>query len=149
MWAYQVATQLNLKHFNLGVDGSSNDTAFRMAYAWLPQLKPKLVVLCETFQDRLEILSDDHFGKTVTPNTVSRSGEISQFYAWWASNDNNGLLNAKKNCLAIEQLCSQHQIKFARFHVNQLMPLIDLARDLAHYGVGANKLFAQHVLENI
>jgi hypothetical protein len=147
MWTYQVATQLNLKHFNLGVGGSSNDVAFRMAYAWLPQLKPKLVVLLKPSHTRLEILSDNYCSTMITSRAIPR--QLKQFYNWWASNDNNGLLNAKKNCLAIEQLCSQQQIKFAVFHINQMMPTIDLARDLAHHGVGTNKLFAQHILENI
>jgi len=54
-WAVLLAKKLDLKLVNLGVGGTSNDVAFRLAYSWLPRLNPKIVVLNATFSDRFEI----------------------------------------------------------------------------------------------
>lgn len=58
-WAYLTAKELNLKCWNLGVNGGSNDTAFRLATYWIPELKPKYVFYLPTQPHRVEIFTPD------------------------------------------------------------------------------------------
>jgi hypothetical protein len=45
LWPTRLANALNLQACNFGWGGSSSDRCFRIAEYWVPQLKPKLVVL--------------------------------------------------------------------------------------------------------
>ena len=48
----KVSTALNLKCQNLGLAGTSSDTAFRLALHYLEKLRPKVVVLSTLFPAR-------------------------------------------------------------------------------------------------
>jgi hypothetical protein len=65
----------------LGIGASSNDTAFRMAYHWLPQLKPKVVGTDEAFALAAKILdiADDIAYDLDFPKVVHMKGMIQNF----------------------------------------------------------------------
>jgi hypothetical protein len=140
-WATLVADQLNLNCYNLGIGGSSNDTAFRLSYTWLEKIKPKIVVFCQTFAERLEIW----YSAGIISNIAKESPN---FYNHWLSNNNNSDLNKIRNRLAVNHLCDQLNIKFICVDVKDI-PDLDRARDLAHRGVKSNFEFSKFVLNRI
>jgi len=140
-WASLVSNQLNLSCYNLGIGGSSNNTAFRLAHIWLKKIKPKVVVFCQTYPERLEVFNENG----IISNIASDCGE---FYNHWLSNENNSALNQIKNRLAIQQLCNSFDIKFVHTSVHNF-EFIDQARDLAHPGITSNQKFSKLVLELI
>lgn len=148
-WATIVANQLNLKCYNLGIGGSSNDTAFRLAYSWLTTIKPIYVVLCTPHSERLELLSMDKCFQLLANPGTPRPGE--DFYKHWICNENNSTLNKIKNIFAIKYLCSQLNIKLTVIDSNTLFLKMneDLARDLAHPGINSNLKFAEYVLSEL
>lgn len=144
IWAQLVAHQLGLQCFNLSIGGSSHDTAFRMAHAWLDRLQPKMVVLGTTFAERLELLADDIV--QLSPHNT----ELPDFYRAWINHNANSQLNKIKNALAIEQLCQRVNIKFIAVDATQMLVApLDLARDLAHPGVESNRQFSESVLAQL
>jgi hypothetical protein len=60
----------------------------------------------------------------------------------------NGLLNRRKNKLAIEKLCDDRKIKFVHDNTEE-MKIVDFARDLSHPGTKSNKLFADKILSKV
>lgn len=147
-WSYLVSSALRLKNFNLGIGGSSNDTAFRLASYWIPKLKPKIVVFLSTEPTRLELHLAD--GSIDDLSVWSSLAMEDQFYKHWVSNHMNSKFNLLKNNLAIKQICEDLGIKF--FHEkydNFKYFYIDLARDLQHFGAKTNQKFANKVLASL
>lgn len=145
LWTTQLARELKLQSFNLAIGGSSHDTAFRMAYAWLAQLQPKLVVLGTTFAERLELLAEQAIVQ-LSPHTA----EPRDFYGAWIDCDTNGKLNKLKNILATEHVCQQLGIKFILVDPTKMLnDPVDLARDLAHPGPESNRDFFKSVLKTL
>jgi hypothetical protein len=151
-WSYLIAKHLNLQNINLSVPGGSNDTAFRLAVAWLPKLNPKLVILNSTYPNRYELL--DSKNEPLSFNNSSQP--IGQdFYKEWVTNDNNGYLNKIKNIFALEAVCKQQNIKCLISDVDENLTTrryphqADLARDLAHPGILHNQMYSNALLEQI
>lgn len=143
-WPYQVSQSLSLKCYNLAIGGSANDTSFRIAYNWVERIKPKLVVLCESHTDRVEILTDNE-PVVIMPAWVPPWAK--SFYQHWVDNDNSKL-NQLKNSLAIESLCTKLNIKFIKDNIYNLKT-VDLARDLQHDGINTNYNYAKYILSKI
>jgi hypothetical protein len=141
-WSKIVSNKLNLKCYNLGVGGSSNDTAFRHAYTWLGKLKPSICVFCQTFNDRMEIWK----GTDVVFNVAETHPYF--YLSTWQSNPLNKTLLAEKNLLAIKQICNQYNIKFVHADVQDI-ELDASARDLAHPGIESNLEFSKLILSKI
>jgi hypothetical protein len=141
-WAKIVANTLNLKCYNLGIGGSSNDAAFRFALTWLSKLKPSICVFCQTFSDRMEIYS----GKNIISNIASILPEF--YLGTWQSAEENKFLLAEKNKLAIQNICSTNNIKFVHANVKEFVA-VDLARDLCHPGIKSNLQFKDLILSRI
>jgi hypothetical protein len=146
-WAHIVSTSLNLKNYNISVGGSSNDTAFRLAYYWIEQLKPSLVLFLSPEKTRFELHTGDNeiFDLSVWPHAFPM---VNDFMRHWHSNDSNSDMNYLKNTLAIKQLCSERGIKYiqrqaANIHVR------DKARDLQHYGEKTHQRIADMFLSKI
>jgi hypothetical protein len=146
-WAHKVSSSLRLKNYNLGVGGSSNDTAFRLAHYWIEQLKPKLVVFFSPDRSRFELHVDDDqlYDLGVWPIGFPMTD---MFAKSWISNDNNSNMNYLKNVLAIKQLCSEHNIKYIQEQV-QLINGIDQARDLLHFGEKTQRGIASMFLSKL
>ncbi len=142
-WPSLVSKNLNLKCYNLGIGGTSNDTAFRLAYYWLEKIKPKIVVFCQTYPSRMEIFSAN--GILSDP-----AKEVSDFYLnHWTTNLHNLELLKAKNNLAINKLADQIGAKYIPIDVNMFEPFTDYARDLAHPGVLTNIRVSNLVLSKI
>jgi len=137
-----VSSKLNLHCANLGVGGSSNDTAFRLAYFWLEKIKPKIVVLLTPEVTRVELLDknkETHF----QPNRKIHD----PFYLKWILVEENGLLNREKNSMAIQYMSDQIGAKFIRLPAKDMPNLDSYARDLCHPGTAANAVMANMILE--
>ena len=146
-WAHRVSTALKLKNYNLGVGGASNDTAFRLAYHWIDQLRPDLVVFLTTERTRLELHIDDGllYDLSVWPVGFPI---VDTFMQGWHSNDTNSNMNYLKNTLAVKQLCSDRGIKYIQEEA-LAVTMVDRARDLQHYGEITNQRIADILLDKI
>jgi hypothetical protein len=142
VWPSLVAAELKLKCYNLGIGGSSNDTAFRLGYHYIPKLKPKVVVLLSPDSNRFEIYNKE--------KTFTSHGPWSDtpFYREWALRHENGIINQEKNALALKAICDANHAQYIRFSITDFYRT-DLARDLAHYGVKTNLQFSKTVLKLI
>jgi len=146
-WAHIVSSKLKLKNYNLGVGGSSNDTAFRLLYHWIEQLKPSLVIFLSADPTRLELHIDDDqlYDLSVWPIGFPM---IDNFTKSWLSNDTNSNMNYLKNTLAIKQLCCEHNVKCVQETVSTICA-IDKARDLQHYGEKTQRGIASMFLNRL
>ena len=148
-WSYLVARKLGLKCWNLGIGGSSNDTAFRLAYHWIPILKPKFVFYLPTVEYRFEFITETTLLQFL-PSKVY-VGNDGYFYDRWLSVRDNSRLNYLKNVAAIKHICNENSIpcitveRKNRFH----NPHMDLGRDLLHNGPTWNKDIAGEMLSQL
>lgn len=145
-WAYIVAKNLNLNNCNLGLGGTSLNTAFRLGHIYIPALKPKIVVLLEPDKYRLEILHNSGYYDLLPSNTGYLG--MDDFYKIWISNDTNSDMNRLKNVLALEHVCKINNVKFRCFHIDEMKDF-DKARDLGHLGIRSNEYFANYVLSKL
>lgn len=144
-WPHLVSSALGYHNFNLGVGGSSNDTAFRLAQHWVPELKPNLVVFLSTELTRFELHTIDGGFRDLT--AWSTFDDTEKFWRHWISNPTNAYMNYKKNQLAIKQLCADLGIKYIHQSYNEFTKFrVDQARDLQHFGIETNKKFAETIL---
>lgn len=146
-WTHKVSSSLRLKNYNLGVGGSSNDTAFRLAYHWIEQLEPSLVVFLSAERTRLELqfVNDQIYDLSVWPIGFPT---VDNFMKCWYSNDTNSNMNYLKNSLAIKQLCSDRNIKYLQ-EATAAITMIDRARDLQHYGEKTHRCIADMFLNKL
>jgi len=79
-----------------------------------------------------------------TMDQISNTADKSK----WLDTNQNGLLNRRKNKLAIEKLCDDKKIKFVHDNTED-MKIVDFARDLSHPGTESNKLFADKILSKV
>ena len=142
----KVSTALNLKCLNLGLAGTSSDTAFRLALHYLEKLRPKVVVLSTLFPARMEILN---FDKVI--NLAPRWGYHSDLYKEWLATEENVYLHEIKNMLAIKYLCETIGSKF--IYIDDIDTISNenntLARDLLHPGINFHKSLSDIILEKI
>jgi hypothetical protein len=137
-WPCLVSSSLNLQCINLATNGSSNDTAFRMAFHYVPEFKPKIVMLLSPAETRLEVIENNKSHRlTVHDDQLPFLGKWKKFYQSWVSNNTNTFLNREKNILAIREICKQNSVKFLYLKDTDIEPL-DLARDLKHFGKISN-----------
>jgi hypothetical protein len=149
-WAYIVSTSLRLKNYNLGIGGASNDTAFRMAYYWIDQLRPAIVIFLSTERTRFELHTIDNTVKDFSVQDIQNQmfPEATPFMRHWISNDINSDMNYLKNTLAVKQLCDNRGIKYVQEEILNIHEL-DKARDLQHYGRRTNRRIAAMILSRL
>ena len=148
-WTYKVANQLKLKNWNLGQGGCSNDTCYRLGSYWIPELKPKMVVMLAPSKFRMEICQP-----TLAENFLPTNKKIKDFYGNWLSTDINSNLNIRKNVDGLHLLCYQLDIPFYYMMADDAVISCrenskDLARDLLHPGRIWNQNVANKFLEMI
>ena len=144
-----VSDRLELECYNLGIGGSSNDTAFRLARYWVPHLRPRIVILMSPSHYRLEV-KDKHRYKNLIPSSTRFPKHTDPWYEDWILQEPNSILNQEKNHLAIAQICYLNNIKFLYFDVNDhFFDPLDFARDLSHVGILTQQKCAEHVLSKI
>ena len=131
-WPTLVSNNLRLACYNLGVGGSSNDTAFRLCLGWLQKIRPIICVFCQTYDHRIELTNIQN----------------NEFKTEWEADKSNGYLNKLRNLHAIKYICLELGIKFIAVSIHDI-EYIDLGRDLYHPGIQSNEKMAQHVLSKI
>lgn len=150
-WPWIVSRELGLPCVNLGVNGGSNDTAFRLAYYWVPKLRPKVLFWLQTYKERLELLAYDdiHNYSTQNESPIGSPTDKDVFYQNWISIDENFFLNFEKNLRGIQSICDEVSVPLVRLDVDDDLQCLDKARDLSHYGVLSSRDLALKVLSKI
>lgn len=146
-WAYRVAKQLNLRCWNLGIGGGSNDTAFRLGSYWIPKLQPKHVFYLRTQPARFELLTEVNQLQFL-PNS-SPDKKYQPFADQWMGCDLNTMLNEQKNLLALQQICATHNIPlYTASIMDKYWSFVDTdcARDIIHLGPKWNEVTANHFI---
>ena len=142
-----VSRELGLECLNLGLPASSNDTAFRLADTWIEKLNPSTVVLLSPAETRFEVLFENkHNGQILSRFITTMEQFSNEGNSDWLKTNQNGLINRKKNKLAIQKICDDRGIQFLQDDTENLVP-VDFARDLAHPGVESNRSFAKKLLD--
>jgi hypothetical protein len=146
IWPELISAQLKMQCANLGIAGSSCDTAFRLCHGYIDKIKPKIVVLMNPPAIRMEHILDSprNLGINHCPDKES---EI--MYKLWASDENNDFFNREKNVLGIQMMCHTRGIKFVYVESAALGTTClstSLARDLSHAGIESNQLFANQII---
>ena len=128
--------------WNLGLGGSSLDTAFRLVKYYVNHLNISAVLCLVPESKRFEIFEN---GQPCIINW-SNHHPYKQFYKHWMCDDKNAEINETKNLLAIEKLCDSNNIPFKYMYAEIEMGLAgerSLARDLTHSGYLEQKACAQ------
>jgi len=153
IWPELVSKQLNMRCANLGIGGSSNDTAFRLCHGWIDIIRPKIVMILEPDDSRAELI-DLHGTYNLGHWTVSEDQDNHKssynFYKAWIKDLNNSYFQKLRNKLAIENLCLSRNIKLISVAYKDMRIYhADVARDLSHGGVRVNKMIANHFLSKV
>ena len=143
-WTDIVASSLNLRCANLGIGGSSSDTAFRLCHGWIDIIKPNLVIFYRPPGIRNEVVTDTTIINIAAPYTPGFN-----YFKNWIVDDNNNTFNFLKNTLAIEHLCQLRSIKCVHVSDNSETIKDDWARDLSHPGIRSNAQLAEKTLSLI
>jgi hypothetical protein len=144
IWPELVSKNLKMNCANLGIGGSSCDTAFRLCHGYIDKIKPKLVVFMIPPSARFENVNDNQI-----TNVIISDPQYSSFYKNWAIDDNNSYFNREKNILGLKMLCQERNTKLIVINHDELHCSNSLARDLAHAGVESHSIFSKKLLEQI
>jgi hypothetical protein len=157
IWPTLLGNELGVRVVNLAWGGNSSDTCFRLLEYWLPRQQPKIVAMLAPPSNRIEIMLADNQYKlpadVIMPETNSALfNHNDTFIRHWYLNDENTRLNQLKNCLAIQQLCVQHNvpcvIERAQDHMTMSREEIGYARDHMHGGPVIHKRIAEKMLND-
>jgi hypothetical protein len=155
-WAYKVASSLGLRRYNLGVGASSSDTCFRLAYHWIPKLRPKYVVMLTPMATRMEVVLDKDI-INIIPNMKWLpefiTAKITDFYNGWLSNPANAEMNQLKNVMGIRTICNGIGVPLIEIPMESASGVLTTShadgRDLMHPGRGWNEAVANRFLDKI
>jgi hypothetical protein len=145
-WPRLLSQLTDVHVWNLGVGGSSIDTAFRLLDRWIEILNPKFVVCCLPDENRVEIFDHTNPVSIIPANTPF---QLLPFYKVWVTQKANSVLLKRKNLLAMQQLCDRARIPLRYLDYQELNTVdsshdgVDSARDLLHFGRGQHLVFAQ------
>jgi hypothetical protein len=152
IWPELVSQQLSMQCANLGLGGSSADTAFRLCQGWIDKIRPKIIVFALPNNTRIELIVNGQ-ARFLSPTWASHD-HYSSYLKDWVTDDDNANLNQLKNKLAIQMLCQDRGIKYIEIDpydiskTEKITPWT-LARDLAHPGIGYHKRVSEIVLQLI
>lgn len=145
-WPSQLAGLTGLSIANLGHAGSSNDTAFRLAWHYLKQLQPQYAIWQQTDRHRLELLDDDRsISLNILAGDTKNPCADDYFIKTWFVSDSNQQLNLEKNTRAFEQLCNSLDIKCVIIP-RELVKTDQCARDLVHPGAEGYASLAKQIV---
>jgi hypothetical protein len=162
-WTHRVASSLGLRHYNLGVGGGGPDMCFRLAYHWIPRLRPKYVMMLTPYAGRMEIVVDNAIIQLLPKSLkhLERNGlreKIEPFYNAWLSHPANTDMNLLKCSLGVESICNRADIQLIEISLDniELTTLMTdqgwtgtLGRDLMHPGVEWHQAVADKFLDEI
>lgn len=159
-WAYQVASSLGLRRYNLGVGGGSADMCFRLAHHWIPRLRPKYVMMLTPLTGRMEIVLEKHIipcipNMTHLPDDVM--ARISDYYNAWLSYPANAEMNQLKNVMGVQMICNNLGIPIIEIPLDTtvfienetLTQSFCEGRDLMHPGKRWNDAVAKTFLDRM
>lgn len=150
-FSHIVSERLGLELYRMGIGAGSNDSSFRVADYWIPKLKPKCVVMIQTYSTRVEMLTDTRT-QNITANDSDQYSNSVYYKKFIYSAYNTDLLK-KKNRYGIEHLCNIHNSKFVWLDAEQepfkLAEQCDFARDLAHIGKKGNQYLANVITDMV
>lgn len=154
-WTYQVAQKLNLRLANLGIGGSSCDTAFRLCYEYIDKINPKIVVIRPPQIGRIELFLEndepEHLGPWISDGARSHIS-LESYYKKWIISESNSKYQKLKNLLAIEKLCIDRKIKFYNTENSETENLVSdnsIGRDLMHPGIDWHNSLAYTILKDL
>jgi hypothetical protein len=136
IWPELVSQQLNMQCANLGIGGSSSDTAFRLCQGWIDKIRPRIIVFALPPAARTELIINGH-AKFLSP---AWSKCYSDYIKDWITDDDNANLNQLKNKLAIKLMCQDRGIKYVETDPQEILKQsgwtfpMDFGRDLMHPG---------------
>lgn len=149
VWPSRLGQTLNLRVCNFGWGGYAADSCFRLADYWIPQLKPRLVVLLNPPRGRMEIVIDDRPGRA---DVIMPGTQNDMFLKRWLSVDANARLNNKKNSLAIQAICQQLNIPFLSYEADMWMSGsredLEYARDFMHSGPRGHEILTKRIIDD-
>lgn len=160
IWPELVGKELGLKVANLSWGGSSADTCYRLAEYWVPELKPKLVVMFAPPQDRVELMLDEPSVRHLRnipvdvymPGSMISGANTDDFIKHWFLNEENAWINQRKNIRAVKQLCAELDIPCIALKAFDFMvgarEDIGYARDAMHGGPEAHRRIARKILDD-
>lgn len=144
-WPSVLGGMLGLHVWNLGIVASSLDCHFRMIDFYARRLKPKFVIHAVTSVYRLEIFHEDYWQSIIIngPQTERWQPYLKDYFLY----DENSRTNARRNLLAIQQVCSEIDVPYFAVSINRLLEKKhrETARDLMHYGPAGHKRFATYM----
>jgi len=139
IWPELVAQQLNMQCANLGLGGSSSDTAFRLCQGWVDKIKPKIIVFALPPAERIELIV--HRRAWFLSPAWDTHKQYSNYLKDWITDDDNANLNQLKNKLAIKLICQDRGIKYVEIDPHKILQQqsgytfpMDFGRDLMHPG---------------
>lgn len=147
-----LSNDLGITGYNFGVSGGNDSTSFRLAYTWIPKLKPKFVVYQTTFPERFEIIQNGHSMSMGINAALGGTVPMGQgdMYKIWMTNEENGQLLSIKNLLAMQTLCSDWNAKLIHIrHEDFFGRWPTCARDTYHPGPDANKKIVEIIKEKL
>lgn len=150
IWPTLLGQELNLRVCNFGWGGASADQCYRYAEYWIPELKPRLVVLLNPPRGRMELLVDEATGRAKP--IWSHDTDHDPFVKQWLSVDANARLNNRKNSGAIGAICHQLGIPFLTYEADEWMSrsreIAGYARDYFHAGPEGHKTFTDRIIDD-
>jgi len=150
IWPTLLGAELNLRVCNFGWSGASSDQCFRFAEYWIPELKPRLVVLLNPPRGRYEYFLNERTEQTRT--VWPHSDDHDTFTKKWLSVDANLRLNNRKNSWAIGAVCHSLGIPYLSYEADEWMSrsreIAGYARDYFHAGPEGHRSFTDKILDD-
>lgn len=154
-WTDVVADWIGLHCWNLGVAGSSGDTAYRIVKHYVPLLRPRFLVFLQPRYNRQELVVAQQQYPLIINWAYDHKNWDSSYVKQLLLHSENLETAAEKNREAIRSVCLQHHIPLLVYQPDAYLSLVkdlknrDLGRDLLHPGRLNNRAFAQVVTEDI
>ena len=149
LYHYYIGDELHIPVNNLGVINCSNGFMYRLARYYLPKIKPKMVILQQTFEHRLEVINQFDEAIAYDPTDLNNPLDKEAFGNWWA-NKFNGQIDRERNAMAIKYICSTLEIPLHIITVEDFMnPVNGHGRNLIDPGPLSHQSVADLILNKI
>lgn len=155
-WTYRVASSLGLRRYNLGIGAGSADTCFRLAYHWIPLLRPKYVMMLTPKMGRMEIVLEKNIlnlmpRMSYLPDAIT--AKINDFYNGWLSHPANAEMNQLKNVMGVQTICNSIGVPLVEIPMERASGDLTInhmeGRDLMHPGKRWNERVADKFLGKV
>ena len=156
-WAYKVASRLGLRCYNLGTGAGSADTCFRLAYHWIPLLRPKYVMMLTPPNARIEIVEDRDIIQLLPQITQFSNKKyveelIEEYYKPWLAHPANADMNRLKNVMGVQTICNGIGVPLVEIPTDKMYDsktMMTKGRDLLHPGREWNEYVAQTFMKKL